>query len=695
MFQLAKMRLRKALSRFCVLVALIGVANASPCDITGEAAVLRCASDLVITEFGPASTEPASQPFPTLSFRALNPICEKYDAFKQCTAFVDDQCRSSMLTNLMSLWNFVCEDGFRRNVNENAACVATADSDEHISKCLSEAAEDSESTSRNGTYSIAQQREQRCAYAKAQLMCYADHHKYMKTCLNTVELHHRLLSFVVGNVSDLSSCELPEFNALVKKFTVAEREASRGGCDSSGVCKCVSGFKIDNSTKKCIDIDECAEGLHNCTQKCVNTDGGYNCACEEGFYSLAPDNVTCVRTDKTPMWIYFAHGQSIWNLSESGSDFQLVRMGLQKTAMIDVDIKEHKLYYADIGANVIERKNIDGAFPQPIQTYEVDGVEGIAVDWIGRNLYTSRKTSIIVQTLDGKYRKTLYHNKLTQPRALVANPADGMIYGTDWSSSPFVFRAAMDGSKFEKIVTDSIVWPNALAIDAPCGKLYWADAFLDTIQSSNLDGSKRKTVIADPDAVPHVFGMAVFDETLYWTDWTFRGIISANKHTGQNMSVIAQTALLPYGIKVYHPSVQPDIPSPCEKLACSQLCLLGPGSDKPLNGTCACSDGFELQADGRTCKSNCSAGHILCGGSDPKCISKRYLCDDVPQCADKADENNCPPRICLPGQFQCHDNKKCLMASSLCDGTSNCEDNSDEKYCDLEKPPTVLKAVKF
>ena len=33
------------------------------------------------------------------------------------------------------------------------------------------------------------------------------------------------------------------------------------------------------------DIDECAEGTHNCSGKaeCINTKGGYNCTCKSGF----------------------------------------------------------------------------------------------------------------------------------------------------------------------------------------------------------------------------------------------------------------------------------------------------------------------------------------------------------------------------------------------------------------------------
>uniref|UniRef100_A0AC34R5K0 Vitellogenin receptor n=1 Tax=Panagrolaimus sp. JU765 TaxID=591449 RepID=A0AC34R5K0_9BILA len=668
---------------FGFFIFLFVYVASSPCDINGEAAVIRCASDMVMQQFGvwTHANKMADQPYVTLPMRQVEQLCAKYDDFKQCSQFVDDQCRTSMLTNLMSLWNFVCAEDFTKSVKSNRECLDMAEDDPVIQRCLLEASEEFEKSSMNVTLSIAQKREQRCKLANRQIGCYTTF-DYFKMCIDTVELHHKLLSFVTLNVSDLASCDLPGFAEIKNKFKSVEREKIRGTCTAEG-CVCNEGFKYDNVTKNCVDVDECAEGISLCSQKCLNVEGSYECQCDPRFFKLGEDNRTCARIDSTPVWLYFAHGQSIWNLSETGRDFQLVRMGLQKTAMIDVDVKEQKIYYADIGANVIERKNIDGAFPQPIQTYEVDGVEGIAVDWVGRNLYSARRSNIFVQTLEGKYRKTLYKEKLVMPRALVVNPAEGMIYGTDWSSSAFIFKAAMDGSSFKKIVTENIVWPNAIAVDQYSGRLYWADAFLDTIQSTDLEGNHRRTIVSDPDAVPHVFGMAIADDNLYWTDWTYRGILRANKHSGLNITVLAQTALLPYGIKVYHPSVQPPHKNPCESMACSQLCLLNPDAQ---TGQCACSDGFQLDADGKACHSNCTNQEIICGGSDPKCISKKYLCDGVNQCADQADESHCPPRICLPGQFQCHDNKKCLQALSLCDGTPNCEDESDEKYCENSKP---------
>ena len=36
-----------------------------------------------------------------------------------------------------------------------------------------------------------------------------------------------------------------------------------------------------------VDIDECTTGIHNCTQRCVNTPGGYDCECFSGYEMIA------------------------------------------------------------------------------------------------------------------------------------------------------------------------------------------------------------------------------------------------------------------------------------------------------------------------------------------------------------------------------------------------------------------------
>uniref|UniRef100_A0A914CST7 EGF-like calcium-binding domain-containing protein n=1 Tax=Acrobeloides nanus TaxID=290746 RepID=A0A914CST7_9BILA len=287
-------------------------------------------------------------------------------------------CISNVLVNLQTLFNFLCSDDFRITAIQERPCLTMIDENSELSYCLKNVTTEFELEFSNSTAIVWKHESVTCSYVRRQLQCYTEYN-FMKSCQRAVQLEYRLLSFFLANISK-TACPLPTYESLVEAFRLLERD--KGGCDVNGNCHCVDGYRFQNTTRKCVDINECDEGTHLCSQTCRNSEGSYDCTCDEKFYRLAANNRSCERLDEIPIWLYFAHGQSIWNISEDGKNFQLARMGLQKTAMLDVDVKEQRLYYADIGGNVIERKNIDGTFPQPVQTYDVDGVEGIAVDWI-------------------------------------------------------------------------------------------------------------------------------------------------------------------------------------------------------------------------------------------------------------------------------------------------------------------------
>ena len=40
------------------------------------------------------------------------------------------------------------------------------------------------------------------------------------------------------------------------------------------------------------DTDECSEGMSNCSQVCINTDGSFTCGCNDG-YLLDTDGTSC------------------------------------------------------------------------------------------------------------------------------------------------------------------------------------------------------------------------------------------------------------------------------------------------------------------------------------------------------------------------------------------------------------------
>lgn len=57
-------------------------------------------------------------------------------------------------------------------------------------------------------------------------------------------------------------------------------------------CDCYAGYRLRSNNQSCKEIDECRDGQHSCSHTCVNTRGSYRCECPKGF-ELGTDLVTC------------------------------------------------------------------------------------------------------------------------------------------------------------------------------------------------------------------------------------------------------------------------------------------------------------------------------------------------------------------------------------------------------------------
>ncbi|KAK7063135.1 Low-density lipoprotein receptor-related protein 1B [Halocaridina rubra] len=313
----------------------------------------------------------------------------------------------------------------------------------------------------------------------------------------------------------------------------------------------------------------------------------------------------------------------------------------------------------------------------------VQSPDGIALDWVGRNLYwcDKGKDTIEVSKLDGRFRKVLINKGLLDPRAIVLDPYNGYMYWTDWGNLPHIGKAGMDGSNMQVIVNTTLGWPNALTISYVTHELFWADAHQDYIAHSDLNGQHIR-IIKSKDTAPlhvhHIFAISVFEGYIYWTDWELKAVLRADKYSGQNVRTIYNAVHRPMDVHVYHPFRQRPLENnPCENNGgCDTMCLLAPNGTK----TCTCPEGFALGADDASCKSECLSSMFVCN-STYKCIPFWWHCDTQDDCGDKSDEPlSCPPYNCTPGQFQCK-NGNCIHPSQICDGQDQCKDGSDEPNC--------------
>ncbi|RXG54075.1 Prolow-density lipoprotein receptor-related protein 1 [Armadillidium vulgare] len=72
----------------------------------------------------------------------------------------------------------------------------------------------------------------------------------------------------------------------------------------------------------------------------------------------------------------------------------------------------------------------------------------------------------------------------------ITEPAMYLYYTTITSHK--IIKVGLDGKGSKVIINENIVWPNGLALDYPAKRIFWVDANLDKIESSNYEGKNRK-----------------------------------------------------------------------------------------------------------------------------------------------------------------------------------------------------------
>ncbi|XP_069110175.1 prolow-density lipoprotein receptor-related protein 1-like [Argopecten irradians] len=298
-------------------------------------------------------------------------------------------------------------------------------------------------------------------------------------------------------------------------------------------CSCYNGYKLRNDGRTCQDVDEC-QTKYPCSHFCHNTPGSYYCTCASG-YLLAEDRHSCKVYGKEQPFLIVANRYYLRRVSLFGVEEKITE-NLNNAVAVGFNHKEEMVYWTDITSksSSINRMKIVNGTKQVVHNTTVRNPDGLAVDWVGGNLYWCDKTTdtIEVSKLDGKYRKVLIREGLEEPRALEVFPAKGFMFYTDWGEKPHISRSFLDGSVTQKIVTQDLAWPNALTIDYITEKIFWADASLDYIAMANLDGTARHMVI--DRELPHTFALTTFMNYIYWTDWEKGSIERAEKFSGKN-----------------------------------------------------------------------------------------------------------------------------------------------------------------
>ena len=151
----------------------------------------------------------------------------------------------------------------------------------------------------------------------------------------------------------------------------------------------------------------------------------------------------------------------------------------------------------------IERQKIDGSSREVFLEKGLDSCQGLAIDWMGRNIYWTDegRGAISVARLDDATKRRMLIS-VPHPRSIAIDPKRGFMYWSQWefvvqvlehtSTQATIQRSWMDGTHAEIFVADNLHWPNGLVIDYTGKKIYWCDVHLGRIERIGLDGSGRE-----------------------------------------------------------------------------------------------------------------------------------------------------------------------------------------------------------
>ncbi|XP_048242332.1 low-density lipoprotein receptor-related protein 6-like isoform X1 [Haliotis rufescens] len=435
--------------------------------------------------------------------------------------------------------------------------------------------------------------------------------------------------------------------------------------------------------------NQCGVNNGACSHLCLShpktdktSNNTYYCSCPT-HYTLNIDNKTCSAPED---YLLLAQRNAISRLAMDKKESETVDNpevvlpihGLRNIKALAFDPVDDFIYWIDGRQKNIKRAHDNGTKLEvvvPNQNNKQFIPFDLAIDPYSRTIYWTCNNVINVTRLNMKPVGVIVSANNIKPRSIVLHPERGYMYWTNMVSQARIEKAAMDGTERITLFKLALGHPGSLAIDKKSRKLFWADHDLHRIESSDLEGGNRKILL--DGLTGSLRGLAAFGDFLYWLDKDNNVIERINKKNGENrLWIRGRITDLRDLIAVEHNLEISNHPCSTDNGGCSDICF----SQDSETVRCSCPLNLELKSDSKTCADppTCQPDYFTCKSGDIRCIPNVWRCDNLGECEDQSDEEDCPR--CRSNQFQCTDGQ-CISHEFVCDGKKKCADGSDEEQC--------------
>lgn len=373
--------------------------------------------------------------------------------------------------------------------------------------------------------------------------------------------------------------------------------------------KCENAEILRNNTAEITEIkmyypnaqtgtNSCAKNRGGCQHLCLSVSSEQHvCKCAVGFFQDPIDSSKCIGVEE---FVLYSVGHKLKgvvlhpteNLTDDDNKVLAPLSRISIASKIDFHAKTDFIYWADSEKSTITRIKRDGTNRQLILFNKFEQLElnsgdwlaGLAIDWIGDNIYWSdQKRGIIeVARLNGTARYVILSN-IEKPSSIAVDPINGLLF---YAGYGHIGRIGLDGSQPFVLVNQTAV-VTSLSLDINNQVVYWSETTSDTIMKSDYDGNLKTVLLSQAQSNP--VAIAVIDNFMYWADTNhIRGTIKFAPLTNlTDYSVIVRSDDDLKDLKIFSKRIQKG-KNGCSVLngGCEELCL--------FNGThpvCACSHG--------------------------------------------------------------------------------------------------------